>query len=309
MRRATHPLNRVVILLLAAVFAGSCTTAPPRTQADTAQALKAEQKMQSYYRNNTIYQPSDEVLTTLSYSQAKATIMAKENQRWPSFPGLFASWVRNISITPDKITWDWVCPESKYASMTANRAYFQKIGVWIGTANHDGEQAYRVYLGEVKRQTTGRKSQLQNGPEYFWESKGKDEAVSLANAFFVLKRYAEGYKEDDEKFADEARKYREAAVKPPLSEETRRCQVMAEDALNNKEFEKALDYYLKGLASDPMWPQGQFNAAIIAGELKIYDTATLHMKHYLELCPESPDAKAARDRLYLWEGKEKEENK
>ena len=60
---------------------------------------------------------------------------------------------------------------------------------------------------------------------------------------------------------------------------------MAEDAINNKEFEKAVDYYEQGLDIEPLWPEGQFNAALLHGELKDYENAALHMKRYLELVP------------------------
>src|SRR5208337_72988 len=121
---------------------------------------------------------------------------------------------------------------------------------------------------------------------------------------------AEGYGLPDSTaeaaFANGAKRYREMRVKPALPEDVQRCRVMAEDAYKNKDFEKALKYYREGLAIEPLWPNGQFNAAYLAAELHQYDWAALYMKHYLELVPDAKDANAAREKMYLWEGKAQE---
>jgi hypothetical protein len=53
----------------------------------------------------------------------------------------------------------------------------------------------------------------------------------------------------------------------------------------------------------PTWPEGQFNLATLAGEKKYYELAVLHMKEYLELVPDSPDAQAAKDSIIIWRDK------
>jgi regulator of sirC expression with transglutaminase-like and TPR domain len=97
--------------------------------------------------------------------------------------------------------------------------------------------------------------------------------------------------------------WRTRQQKPPLPEEVRRARVQAEDALQSKDFERAVKYYEQGLAIEPMWPDGHFNAALVSGELQMYANAVLHMKRYLALSPNAKDAEAARDRIYVWEGK------
>ena len=97
--------------------------------------------------------------------------------------------------------------------------------------------------------------------------------------------------------------WRTLAVKPALPEEVQRYWVAAEDALKNKAFQKAVDYYRRGLAIEPLWPQGQYMAAIIESELHQYGRAAVHMKNYLALVPDAKDAKALRDKMYLWEVK------
>jgi tetratricopeptide (TPR) repeat protein len=79
--------------------------------------------------------------------------------------------------------------------------------------------------------------------------------------------------------------------------------VLAEDAFRNREFQKAADYYEQGLAIAPLWPQGQFNAAVLEGELETYSQAVLHMKRYLELSPDAADAQSAREQMIIWQSK------
>ena len=104
-------------------------------------------------------------------------------------------------------------------------------------------------------------------------------------------------------FQEKAKVWRALPQKPKIPEKIRRFRILAEDATESKDFEKAVDYYEQGLAIEPMWPVGQFNAAIIYGELKDYDRAIIHMKRYLELEPDVKDNRACQDKIYLWEGK------
>jgi tetratricopeptide (TPR) repeat protein len=137
------------------------------------------------------------------------------------------------------------------------------------------------------------------------------QAKAQARAAEEARRQAEEAKRKDEEtaFANAAKRYREMPVKPALPEDVQRCRIMAEDAFKNKDFEKALEYYKKGLAIEPLWPQGQFNAAILAGELQRYNGAALYMKRYLELVHDAGDARRAREKMYLWEMKAKERGK
>jgi tetratricopeptide (TPR) repeat protein len=112
--------------------------------------------------------------------------------------------------------------------------------------------------------------------------------------------------QDEVPFADfrlKAKAWREMPVKPPLPDEATRLRVLAEDAFHNKEFEKAADYYEKGLAVEPLWPPGQFNAALLDGELKLYAKAAAHMRRFLELSPDANEAKAGREKMFVWEEK------
>ncbi len=107
-------------------------------------------------------------------------------------------------------------------------------------------------------------------------------------------------------FARRAAEWRALAAKPPLPEPVRVRRLMAEDAIKNRKPEEALHYYELGLDDYPTWPQGWFNAALVASELGIYDAAAEYMQNYLELVPDAPDAQAARDQMEMWKVKAKE---
>jgi tetratricopeptide (TPR) repeat protein len=101
-------------------------------------------------------------------------------------------------------------------------------------------------------------------------------------------------------FLAQAKAWREAAIKPAMPEEAHDHEVLAEFAFKQRDTEKAINEYTSALSVFPTWPEGQFNLATLAGEKKLYDVAILHMKEYLELVPESPDAQAAKDSVIVW---------
>ena len=124
--------------------------------------------------------------------------------------------------------------------------------------------------------------------------------------YYTSKQYLTDQSTAFADFQEKVKVWQALPQKPPLPEEARRFRVLADDAVQNKDFDKAADYYEQGLAIDPMWPAGQFNAAIIYGELKYYSRAAMHMKCYLALKPDAQDAKAYQDKIYIWEEKANE---
>lgn len=138
-----------------------------------------------------------------------------------------------------------------------------------------------------------------------------DDAKRFVDTFIALKYYfSSRYLADDAvafaDFQEKAKAWRALPVKPALPEDAQRFRVAAEDAFKNKKFQEAAEYYEHGLAVEPLWPQGQYNAALLEGELQWYGMAALHMKRFLELTPDAKDAKVAREKMFLWETKAKE---
>jgi tetratricopeptide (TPR) repeat protein len=109
-------------------------------------------------------------------------------------------------------------------------------------------------------------------------------------------------------FQLKAAAWRSLAVKPVISEEVRRHRLLAENAVNEKQFNDAIDEYEAGLDINTCWPEGHFNAALIYAELKQYSDAIRHMRAYLELVPDAPDAQAARDQMIIWDAEAKKAN-
>jgi hypothetical protein len=159
----------------------------------------------------------------------------------------------------------------------------------------------------------------------FWHANGDPAAAyrdagTFANALNSLRLYARIYdpshdlapacftdKEEQARiwteFQKRAAAWRALPSRPALSSAVRKQLLLAEDAVNQKQFEAAAAAYDAGTEIDPMWPEGHFNAAAVYGELKDYDDAVWHMRCYLELLPNAPDAQAARDQMLLWQAK------
>jgi tetratricopeptide (TPR) repeat protein len=108
---------------------------------------------------------------------------------------------------------------------------------------------------------------------------------------------------DFAQFQVQAKAWRDAPAKPAMPAAAHEHQVLAEYAFKEKDTDKAINEYTSALAIDPCWPEGQFNLATLAGEKKLYAIAVFHMKEYLELVPNSPDATAAQDSVIIWKDK------
>jgi tetratricopeptide (TPR) repeat protein len=86
-----------------------------------------------------------------------------------------------------------------------------------------------------------------------------------------------------------------------LPEPARAKGVLGAAAYRDKKFEDALDYYREGVQIEPCWPEGNFNAALLAGELEEYEEAAQYMRRYLVLVPASADAQVAKDKILVWD--------
>lgn len=138
-------------------------------------------------------------------------------------------------------------------------------------------------------------------------SKKADEYVRgcarlLADSLYTLihaPRYAQ---ELELRFQEIVHQYRSNPQKPAFPEEARRFRVQAEAAVRDKRLEEAIQRYGDTLKIAPWWPEGRFNRALMLAELKRYSEAMREMKRYLLLVPEAPNARAAQDKIYEWEG-------
>jgi hypothetical protein len=104
-------------------------------------------------------------------------------------------------------------------------------------------------------------------------------------------------------FTQQAAAWRALPTKPPIPEKVRAQRLLAENAFQEKQLAEALNHYETGLEIYPTWPQGFFNAGMIAAELGFYGDAVEYMQAYLELVPDATDAQAARDQILIWQNK------
>ncbi|HEU4430734.1 MAG TPA: hypothetical protein VFT98_18380 [Myxococcota bacterium] len=93
------------------------------------------------------------------------------------------------------------------------------------------------------------------------------------------------------------------ALTPEIEETLRRTQVQVELAIRENRLLDAAGLYSAALNATPNWSGGQFNHALVLGELEFYPSAVFRMRTYLALSPDAPDARAARDKIYEWEAR------
>lgn len=143
----------------------------------------------------------------------------------------------------------------------------------------------------------------------YWEgSASRDRAERYREAILFLARDAQRKFEATaaaklESFKAQVEAWRALTEKPKLPDSAYQHKVLAEEAYKNKDLKKAFAEYQAGLAAFPTWPEGQFNDALIAGELQHYRLAVHRMKEYLMLAPDATDAQAAKDKIIIWQDK------
>jgi tetratricopeptide (TPR) repeat protein len=113
----------------------------------------------------------------------------------------------------------------------------------------------------------------------------------------------ESRRADERAFGQKAAEWRALTVKPAMPEEAHAHEVLAENAVQEKDAVKAIAEYTAALTIYPTWPEGQFNLALLCGNTGDYNAAVEHMQAYLELMPDAPDARAAKDKLIIWRDK------
>lgn len=101
------------------------------------------------------------------------------------------------------------------------------------------------------------------------------------------------------------RTYAKLSTKPDLPEAARRFGVQAVSMAEQKKYGEAVSLYAKAFGVAPWWPEGHFNSALLLADQHRFAEAITNMKGFLELAPNSPDARAAQDKIYEWELKAK----
>jgi tetratricopeptide (TPR) repeat protein len=149
---------------------------------------------------------------------------------------------------------------------------------------------------------------LQCGFEPQWQSSQEDALRRFVDAinFLIYQNSPQRDATDSvalEQFRPTARAWQQSGGQATLPEEARNERVLAENAFQEKSFDRALEHYENALTIYPTWPEGHFNAALIAADLQDYSAAVRHMRYYLVLAPNASDAQAAHDKILIWKDK------
>jgi hypothetical protein len=166
----------------------------------------------------------------------------------------------------------------------------------VGSGRYRGSPAYDVLVADKGSGCSGLTISVST----------LERAKTLAAAFL---RWKESTREERQVWYAQQQRFsaatRSAQDARSIPEEVRRLRTVAEQAVREMRFADAADAYLDGLKVAPAWAEGQFNAALVLGEIYFYDDAIVHMRRYLALVPNAPDARAAQNKINAWENAER----
>lgn len=211
--------------------------------------------------------------------------------------------LREVSFSRHKVTYKYESTYSPNAGQTFTGsiifAEIEKLSVGSDIGSWGATTGDGVSLRGVFEVTSKGKS---------WEFVGRAAAINFADALLTLKKTAlapDTEEADFAAFATSTKSWLATTPRPAMPEDARTYKVLAEDAFKRKDFAAALEAYCDALEKFPMWPEGHYNAALLAAETEDYDLAARHMRRYLVLVPDAKDAAAAKDKLLLWQHKAK----
>jgi len=152
-----------------------------------------------------------------------------------------------------------------------------------------------------------RKMVVQTMKPYLEGKRKQAQALEIKNQHKeALKEYRELIRFADDRGAKEIRSHVAKLLKErpyllELPEEARKFAIRAEEYTKEGKFEEAVNEYKKALSIAPFFPELYKALALNYGGMKHYSQAIDNMKTYLELYPDAPDARAAKDEIYRWE--------
>ena len=208
---------------------------------------------------------------------------------------------KNVKVTRAAASFDYDMADKKSRYAHHANLIFNKLGYAIyGPGENKGD--FFCAADYSKEFRAGVNALFLNNILTWHEEK---DARLFARAFNRLVYDAHKGPSDDDlaAFGTLAAQMKSAGAKPPDGWE--KYQILAEQAIKDADYLKAINNYEEGVAAYPLWAEGWFNAALLYGEMKEYESAANRMRHYLILMPDAPDAKAAREKLIVWEDKAK----
>jgi len=92
-------------------------------------------------------------------------------------------------------------------------------------------------------------------------------------------------------------------TKPKISELARKYVVQATSATEGKKYDEAIELWTTALNITPYFPLAYYNRALLYEMKGLFRYSIYDMEKYLRLMPDASDARSARDKMYIWEGK------
>ena len=184
----------------------------------------------------------------------------------------------------------------------------------IYAKQNDFNRAVAVYvaipedeLSATAMRQNAKKTLEQTLQGYTQATLDKAKASESAGRFIeALAEYSEVLKVADEATSGSIRQRVATLLKDnpylaELPEEARKYALRGDVYIKDGGFGEALKEYRTALGVAPFNPKLHFNTALIYGQLKDYRQAIKYMTIYLQLNPDAPDARAAKDEIYKWE--------
>ncbi len=177
------------------------------------------------------------------------------------------------------------------------RAEPGNVDVVVRSAGNGGlEQTARIEAGASRRLFTP-----------FSEERAGDRALSEGEGLVALDHFTRALQNCAGSSAESALRkktfatYRALPLKPPVPEEARRLVVQAETLAKNNDASGAIGKLTEAVRTTPWLPVARYNLAMAQAMAGDYGAAIGAMNVYLELAPDSPDARQAKDKVYEWE--------
>lgn len=262
---------------------------------------------------------SDPARPKLSVTQARRDLKqllttmyrGEFNNSWRRVEQVTLEPLRNVQVTPlgfsfedsRAVTNQWSFGKSLKTQYQSYR--FKEMAPVAVSDDHPNKPKEAFFAGPEGKEKDADSCTRKCGTFYWMDRR---DAERFAAALNRLIEHAKNGRDDEDfaAFREKAVAWRQLRQKPPLSDDANRHRVLAEDAVRSSKLEVAAQHYDDAVEATPMWPEGWLNAALIYAELKDYAAAADRIRHYLELMPDAPEAKSAREQLILWEEKAKQ---
>jgi tetratricopeptide (TPR) repeat protein len=204
------------------------------------------------------------------------------------------------------------CDEAlKLLSPLKDNAFVRILKATAYAKQGDGKRAVEIYAAipeeELLAEQNPRKALLQTLGGYVQERLGQARASESAGRFLeALAAYAEAIKVADETTAGAIRQKVASLLKDnpylaELPEEARKYALRGSVLIKEGGFADALAEYRTALKLAPFNAKLHSDTALIHGQLKDYREAIKSMTIFLQLNPDAPNARAAKDEIYKWE--------